>query len=227
MVPKSHWLDHSESKYGHEFVQDCKKVMDIILLFTPQIIFWALVQQQSSRWIFQAKKMDRHLGWYIIEPDQLIVLIPIFIIILVPTFEKFLFPHITKIGINTPLRKITCGMSCAIIAFLISAYLETIINETRVSIFMLIPQYIFIAAAEVLVFVASITFAYTQSPPTMKSVMNSFVYLTTAGGNLIVLIVSGTQIFESQVNEFLFFAFFLIFVTVIFISIAMRYKYVK
>lgn len=92
---------------------------------------------------------------------------------------------------------------------------------------MLIPQYILIAAAEVLVWISSLAFAYTQSPSTMKSVMNSLVYLTVAGGNLLVLIISGAQIFESQASEFLFFAFLLSLDTAFFISIAMHYKYVE
>lgn len=227
MVPKIHWLDHSELKYGRQFVAECKKVLNIIVIFLPQIIFWALVQQQSSRWIFQAKKMNGDLGWYTIKPDQLVVFIPIFIVILVPIFEKFLFPLISKIGIKTPLQKMTLGMACAVVAFLISAFIETKLGDSKISIFMLIPQYILIAAAEVLVWIASLAFAYTQSPQTMKSVMNSVVYLTVAGGNLLVLIISGAQIFESQVNEFLFFAFLMTLDTVVFISIAMRYDYVE
>lgn len=226
MLPKASILDHSELKYGRQFVSECKSVLSIIVIFLPQIIFWALVQQQSSRWIFQAKKMNGDMGWFTIQPDQLGMFVPIFIVILVPIFEKFLFPLISKVGIETPLQKMTCGMVCAVVAFLISAYVETKISESKISIFMLLPQYILIAAAEALVWISSISFAYTQSPSKMKSVMNSLAYLTVAGGNLLVLIISGAQIFESQVSEFLFFAFLLSLDTAFFISIAMRYKYV-
>lgn len=170
--------------------------------------------------------MDRDIGGFEIQPDQLVVFVPIFIVILVPIFEKILFPQIAKCGIKSPLQKMACGMGCSIIAFLISAYIETQI-EKNLSIFLLLPQYILIAAAEVLVWISSVQFAYSQSPSKMKSVMNSFVYLVVAGGNLIVLIISGTQIFESQAYEFFFFAFLMLLDAFAFIFIAMRYKYVE
>lgn len=227
MVPKKHWLDHAELRFGRDFVSQSKSILSVIIIFLPQIIFWALVQQQSSRWIFQAKKMDRGIGGFEIQPDQLVVFVPIFIVILVPIFEKFLFPQIAKIGIRSPLQKMACGMGCSVIAFLISAYIESQIDGKNLSIFLLLPQYILIAAAEVLVWISSVQFAYSQSPSKMKSVMNSLVYLVVAGGNLIVLIISGTQIFNSQVYEFLFFALLMLLDAVVFIIIAMRYKYVQ
>lgn len=227
MVPKKHFLDHAELKFGRDFVTESKSILSIIIVFFPQIIFWALVQQQSSRWIFQAKKMDRDIGGFEIQPDQLVVFVPIFIVILVPIFEKIIFPQVAKIGIKSPLQKMGCGMGCSIVAFLISAYIETQISEKSLSIFLLLPQYILIAAAEVLVWISSVQFAYSQSPSKMKSVMNSFVYLVVAGGNLIVLIISGTQIFDSQVYEFLFFALLMLLDAIAFVIIAMRYKYVE
>jgi dipeptide/tripeptide permease len=226
MVKKKHFLDHAELRFGREFVTESKSILSVIIVFLPQIIFWALVQQQSSRWIFQAKKMDRVIGGLEIQPDQLVVFVPIFIVILVPIFEKFLFPQIAKIGITSPLQKMGCGMGCSVIAFLISAYIETQISEKSLSIFLLLPQYILIAAAEVFVWISSVQFAYSQSPAKMKSVMNSFVYLVVAFGNLIVLIISGTQIFDSQVYEFLFFALLMLLDAIAFVFIAMRYKYV-
>jgi proton-dependent oligopeptide transporter, POT family len=198
----------------------------VIIIFLPQFIFWALVQQQASRWIFQAKKMDGNIGFYTLKADQLVVFVPFFNMILVPIFEKILFPLMAKCGLKTLLQKITCGMICSVLAFLTSAYLETLIDDQKISIFALIPQYILIAAAEVLVWIASLSFAYTQSPSTMKSVMNSVAYLTVGGGNLLVLIISGAQIFDSQFSEFLFFALLMTLDAVLFIYLAMRYKYV-
>jgi dipeptide/tripeptide permease len=195
-------------------------------MFLPHPIFWALVQQQSSRWVFQASKMDGDLGFYLIKPDQLTVMVPIFVVMLIPTFDKFLYPLLEKFGIESPLQKMTCGMFCACASFLISAFLETQIEVREISIFWLIPQYILIAAAEILVWVSSLTFAYTQAPLSMRLVMNSCVYLTVAGGNIIVFIISGAQIFNQQFYEFLFFACLMFIDCLVFIALAVKYQYV-
>lgn len=225
-VPKSHWLDHAEPKYGPKFVAESKTVLSIILLFLTQPVFWALVQQQSSRWVFQASKMNLNIGGYAIKSDQLIVIVPIFIVILIPIFDRLLFPLIAKIGINSPLQKMTCGMGLAGISFIISSYIERTIDEHFISVFWLLPQYFLVAAAEVLVWVASLAFAYSQAPPTMKSIMNSLVYLMVAVGNVIVFIISGAQLFESQFYEFIFYAALMFVDTLILAVLAVRYKYI-
>jgi dipeptide/tripeptide permease len=224
MVPKNHWLDHAEIKYGREFVNESKSIVNLIVLLSTFPVFWALVQQQSSRWVFQASKMDGDFGLFSIKPDQLGVLIPFFNVILVPIFEKFIFPLIAKIGIKSLLQRVACGMVLASVAFIMSAYLEAEINKTRISMLYLIPQYILIAAAEALVWVAGISFAYTHAPTTMKSIINSLLYLTTAGGNLIVFIISGVELFESQMMEFVFFALLRLIDTLIFVFLTIRFK---
>ena len=119
-----------------------------------------------------------------------------------------------------------CGLFFAGITFLLSAYVETQINQHFISILWLIPQYFMVAFSEVFLWVANINFAYTQAPKSMKSVVTSMVYLSIAGGSAIVIFISGTKIFESQVYEFLFFAGLIFVDTIIFIVLAVRYKYV-
>jgi hypothetical protein len=52
-------------------------------------------------------------------------------------------------------------------------------------------------------------------------------YLSLAGGSLLIFLVSGVKMFESQMNEFLFFACLMFGVTIIFIILAMNYEYNK
>ncbi|KAG5683396.1 hypothetical protein PVAND_012681 [Polypedilum vanderplanki] len=227
MLPRNHWLEHAEIKFGSRFISESKGVLNIIVMFMPLPIFWALVQQQSSRWVFQASKMDGDFGWIRIKPDQLIAFIPMFIVILVPIFDRILFPILAKISIKSPLQKMTCGMICAGFSFLISAYLEVMISQQQVSMLWLFPQYLLIAASEVLVWLASLAFAYTQACSSMKSIINSFVYLTVAGGNLIVFFISAANLFDSQLYEFLFFAFLMFLDTGVFIMLSIKYKYIE
>lgn len=223
---KFHWLDHSEDKFGPKLVRDTKAVLSILVMYIPLPIFWALLSQQSSRWVFMAARMNGDIGWYTLKPDQMIVLGPILIMILIPTFNTIIFPFLERFGIKSALQKMSLGMIAAGLSFIISAYIESQISSHDVSILWLFPQYLLIAISEVLLWVANVAFAYTQAPRSMKSVMTASVYMSVAGGSLIVFFISGFKIFGSLVHEFLFYACLMFIDIIVFAALAMRYKYV-
>jgi dipeptide/tripeptide permease len=225
--PKEHWLDYAEEKHGLKLVQETKMVLNASLMLLPIPIFWTLHMQQNSRWVFQGTRMNGDLGFYTIKPDQMIILNNLFSILMVPIFERLLFPLMAKIGIKTTLQKIACGMFSAAVAFAAAAFVEAKIEEDFIHIFWLTPQYFAITVGEILLYVQSLNFAYNEAPASMKSVMLSFVYLTMAGGNLFMVFISGSKLFESQVYEFLFFAGLMLVDMMIFIVLAIKYKYVK
>ena len=68
----------------------------------------------------------------------------------------------------------------------------------------MIPQYLIAAFSEVFLWVSNVSFAYNEAPKSMKSVVSAMVYLSIAGGSLIIFLITGIKLFESQVNEFLF-----------------------
>ena len=184
--------------------------------------------QQGSRFVFQAIRMNGDLGWYTIKPDQMIIFNSLFSIILVPVYERIFYPVLAKIGVNTPLRKVSCGLFLAASAFVIAAIIEfRINNHENVHILFLIPQYAVLVMAEIMVYIPCMNFAYNEAPPNMKSVMVASVYLTMAVGNLIMVFISGSRLFESQIYEFLFFACLMVIDTLIFIFLAMKYNYAK
>lgn len=223
---KDHWLDYAEDKYGPKLVMETKMVLNVLTLFLPLPLFWALYTQINSRWVFQATKMNGGIGGYSIQPDQMIMTTNLFILILIPVFEQWVYPVIAKVGIKSPLHKMTCGFICSAVAFSIAAVVEWNIRDNQLHILWLVPQYFTIAMAEVLLWVANLSFVYTQAPDSMKSVMTSFVYSTVAGGNLIVIIISGANFFESQLVEYLFYVVLMIFNTIIFVILAKRYKFI-
>ena len=224
-ITRDHWLDFSEKKFGSELVKDTKTLLNVLTMYVPLPVYWALLSQQASRWVFQATRMNGDIGWYTIKPDQMIVLGPLFTIILIPMFNKFIFPFLAKIGIRSSLQKMGCGMVCASLSFVISAYVEFKISQGSISILWLFPQYLMVAISEVLLWVANVAFAYTQAPLNMKSVITSFAYMSAAGGSVIVFTISGLRLFDSLVNEFLFYAFLMFVVTIFFVFLAKRYKY--
>ncbi|XP_055389660.1 peptide transporter family 1-like [Condylostylus longicornis] len=124
-APKPHWLDYAEKKYGAQLVQDTKALLKILVLYLPLPVFWALFDQQGSRWTFQATRMIGDIaGGFVLKPDQMQVVNPLLILLFIPLFDCILYPILSKLGIRRPLQKITFGGLLAAAAFVISGFLD-------------------------------------------------------------------------------------------------------
>lgn len=111
-------------------VNDVKSVLKILLLFVPLPLFWALFDQQGSRWTFQATRMDGNIGFTQIKPDQMQVINPLLILIFIPIFDCGIYPLLAKIGLRRPLQKLAAGGILAGIAFLVSGFVELQLEKT-------------------------------------------------------------------------------------------------
>lgn len=72
--PKENWLDYAEVKYPKKTVKEVKSVWKVLIVFLPIPVFWALYDQQGSRWTDQAQQLNGKLGSITIKPDQFQVL---------------------------------------------------------------------------------------------------------------------------------------------------------
>lgn len=88
----------------------------------------------------------------------------------------------------------------------------------------LVPQYVIMTLGEVMYSVTGLAFSYTQAPESMKSVLQGCWLLTVAVGNLLVTIIVGAKIFNSQTYEFLLFAILMFLDMGAFTWLAIRYK---
>ncbi|NXX78852.1 S15A1 protein, partial [Urocolius indicus] len=128
---REHWLDWASEKYDKRLIAQAKMVLKVLFLYIPLPMFWALFDQQGSRWTLQATTMDGDFGSVQIQPDQMQTVNPILIIIMVPVVDTVVYPLIKKCGINfTPLRKITVGMLLASLAFVAAALVQVQIDKT-------------------------------------------------------------------------------------------------
>ncbi|XP_055535385.1 peptide transporter family 1-like [Wyeomyia smithii] len=128
--PREHWLDYSEKRWGQQLVDETKILMNVLKLYIPLPIFWALFDQQGSRWTFQATRMDGDLGFWTIKPDQMQVVNPLLILVFIPLYEVAFYPLLSMIGIRRPLQKITLGGILGGIAFFISMIVEIQLEDT-------------------------------------------------------------------------------------------------
>ncbi|XP_023214757.1 solute carrier family 15 member 2-like isoform X4 [Centruroides sculpturatus] len=90
-----------------------------------------------------------------------------------------------------------------------------------------IPQYFLITAGEIMYSITGLAFSYAQAPESLKSFIQASWFLTTAFGNLIVLVIAEIRIFEKQSYEFFLFAGLMVLDMIVFAILASFYKYVK
>ncbi|XP_055593305.1 peptide transporter family 1-like [Uranotaenia lowii] len=128
--PRDHWLDYSEPRWGQQLVDETKILLNVLRLYIPLPVFWALFDQQGSRWTFQATRMDGDLGFWTIKPDQMQVINPLLILVFIPLYEIAFYPLLSLIGIRRPLQKLTLGGIFAGLAFIISFIVEIQLEET-------------------------------------------------------------------------------------------------
>lgn len=225
--PKHGWLSYAEETYGTKLVLETKILLNILVLYLPLPMFWALFDQQGSRWTFQATRMNGDIGFMTIKPDQIQVLNPFLILIFIPLYEVAFYPVLNLIGIRRPLQKLTLGGIFGGIAFILSAIIEIQLEsnpDAPMSILWQIPQYVVLTLGEVMFSVTGLQFSFTQAPESMKSVLQGCWQLTVAFGNLIVVFLVGINIFPQQSSEFLLFAGLMFIDMGIFAILAYYYK---
>lgn len=129
---KEHWLDYADDHYSAEFIFDVRCVLKIFVLFIPLPVFWALFDQQGSRWTLQSIMLDRKVanGWHIL-PDQIQAINPVLILIFIPIFDFVVYPALDKCRIpNRPLQRMVCGMFFAAVAFVVAGFLQVTIERS-------------------------------------------------------------------------------------------------
>ena len=166
----------------------------LVPLFTFVAVFWSLYDQTGSSWVLQAEQMDlKFLGITWLE-SQIQAVNPILVLVFIPLFTFVIYPWIHRIFPLTPLRKIGLGMVLMTVSFGLTTLIQTWIDAgQRPSIGWQIVAFVIITAAEIMVAVVGLEFAYTQAPRAMKSWVMSLFWLAVWGGNQ----------FTAQVNHFI------------------------
>uniref|UniRef100_F7BBU0 Solute carrier family 15 member 1 n=2 Tax=Ornithorhynchus anatinus TaxID=9258 RepID=F7BBU0_ORNAN len=128
---REHWLDWASEKYDERLITQTKMVLKVMFLYIPLPMFWALFDQQGSRWTLQATTMNGKFGSIEIQPDQMQTVNAILIVVMVPVVDGVIYPLIAKCGFNfTSLKKMTVGMFLASMAFVVAAIIQMQIDKT-------------------------------------------------------------------------------------------------
>lgn len=228
--PVKHWLDRANVRYTQQQIDDVKTIGSIIKCLLPLAIFWSLFDQHSTRFVFQAEKMNKQIGPFTFTSDQIGTLNPLILIIMIPIFDRIVYPLARRIGLRLyPLRKVTIGFAFTALSFVASGVLDACCDRWpgQIPVGFQLIQYLLLACGEVLVSITSLEFAYSQAPKYLKSVIQSFYLLTTAVGNAVVVIVSKSSLFSAQAYEFFFYAIAMLLTTIVFLILVHNYRYVN
>jgi len=186
--PGENWRDQALARFSEETIDGTEAMWRVlsVLIFIP--IFWAMWFQCLSEWVIQATKLDLTIPFLnrSILPEQIQTLSPLFIVLGIPFFTYFVYPRLEKLGLRiSPLRKIGAGLFSIGASFVIIALLQTKVdNGFHPSFLWQILAYILVTVSEILISVTCVEYAYTQSPPSMKSTMTAIWWLTLSAGNL-------------------------------------------
>lgn len=129
-------------------------------------------------------------------------------------------------GLNTEIEFKLGGTYSVLINQDDSTVKAIVVTEPNsVHIMWLLPQYVIITAAEIMFSITGVEFSYSQAPVSMKSVLQACFLLTTAFGNLIIVLIESAKIFELQSNNFFLYTGLMVVDMLLFMWLAIRYKY--
>ncbi|HEX4130948.1 MAG TPA: POT family MFS transporter [Pirellulales bacterium] len=166
----------------------------LVPLYLCVAFFWAQFDQTHSRWVTQAKAMNRDVFGWQVKPEQMQAVNPILVLLFIPLFTYVVYPALSRVVKLTPLRKIGIGFTITITTVALVAWLQGRIDAGDAPhVAWQAAAYVLMTAAEVMVSITFLEFSYTQAPRSMKSLVMALYLLSVAAGNF----------FVSQVNRYI------------------------
>ncbi|XP_064389399.1 solute carrier family 15 member 2-like isoform X2 [Halichondria panicea] len=132
---QKHWLQYAVPKYSVKFMEDVRLFLRVLVMLLPLPIFWALFDQQGSRWTLQATRMNGKLGAITIQPDQMQALNPVLILVFIPIFEIVVYPLFGKCRLlKRPLQRMVVGMAIAGLAFIVAGVVQISVQNAAINL---------------------------------------------------------------------------------------------
>ncbi len=204
----------------------------IVFAFVP--VFWALWDQSSgSEWSVQAKSLNlTFLGFTFRSSDQVQVVNGIFVLAFIPLFNYIVYPAISRVFPLTPLRKIGIGLFMTALAFVPIWWLQARIDAHETpSVGWQLLAYAILTAAEVMVSITGLEFAYTQAPNKMKSFVMALWLLAVSLGNQFTSLINflvpwlGKHGMNMEgASFFRFFTLFMLGTAILFVYVSRHYQ---
>jgi POT family proton-dependent oligopeptide transporter len=208
--------------------EDWAAIGRLAVIFSFVAIFWSLWDQSGGRWVLQGEKMNLHFMGITWLSSQIQAVNAIMVLLFIPLFQYVIYPAINRVFPLNPLRKIGLGIFVSGVSFICSAVIEAQLSAgAQPNIGWQLPGYALLTAAEIMVSITALEFAYTQAPQRMKSVIMSLYLLSISAGNLVTAAVnfaiSRLNLRLEGANYYLFFTALAMLASIIFVFFARRY----
>ncbi|MED6125428.1 hypothetical protein PIB30_068418 [Stylosanthes scabra] len=167
-------------------VEDFKKVIGILPLWTSSILLAVPIAMQTNLSILQALVMDGHIGPHFKYPaGSLGVILLISTSIFLSILDRVLWPFYHKLTGKTPtlLQRIGVGHVITSLSMVVSAIVESkrlkmLHDENKsMSILWLFPQLALAGAGEAFHFPGQVAFYYQQLPQSLRSTSTAMISL--------------------------------------------------
>lgn len=172
-------------------VEEVKCLIRVVPVWSAGIISIVAMTTQVTFIVFQAMKMDRHMGLHFEIPAASVAVISYITIgIWVPIYDRLLVPSLWRIRKFkfTLLQRMGIGIVFAILSMFTAGFVEGVrrtkaTEMTQMSVFWLALPLILMGLCESFNFIGQIEFFNSQFPEHMRSIANSLFPLSFAAAN--------------------------------------------
>ncbi|XP_046841582.1 solute carrier family 15 member 4-like isoform X2 [Xenia sp. Carnegie-2017] len=207
---KLSWLDYARIKYGGSYldwevdeVQFLVMVIPVLVVLLPFAIIYS---QMNATFLNQGLQMKLPFE-YSSFPVAWLLFFNIFIIlILLPIMNRFVYPWLKRHGYNmAPLTRISIGIVLSCFAVIAAGFVEIFViqdftenntievkqtdnNSTKaanLTIFLQVPQYLFVGLGEIFAYIGGLDFAYRNAPRSMQGLVMSSNFVIDSVGSLL------------------------------------------
>jgi proton-dependent oligopeptide transporter, POT family len=180
-APPAGWSKVKENFSG----KNLRLLLKLAVLFVLVSPFYTLYYQNGSEWVLQAKKMDLSHDWNIFGwhytgsflAAQIQSVNSFLILVFTPIFAYFVYPFLSRIFKLTAQRKMIGGMFLMLVTYLPIVYIQKELDAGgKPSYWWQVLGYTLVTAAEVMVSIPILEFAYTHAPKKMKSLVMALYF---------------------------------------------------
>lgn len=198
--------DTTPVPWDDKFIEDVKQTLDACKVFAFYPIIWVCYSQLSSNLVSQAAQMQGH-G---VPNDFMRSLETISILVFLPIIDRIVMPLLRQRGIVLrPIKRIAIGFGTIGLGVTYAAVLQHfiyitgpcydrplvcseakkggVITPNDVHIALQTPLYVLFGISSIFLNTTGPEFAYTHSPPALKSFVQSLYLLTVAVGSALAL----------------------------------------
>ncbi|KAJ8765213.1 hypothetical protein K2173_011473 [Erythroxylum novogranatense] len=183
-------------------VEETKQMLRMIPVLVATFVPSTMIAQTNTLFVKQGTTLDRHIGSFKIPPASLQAFVTLSMLVSVVLYDRF-FVRIMQRWTKNPrgitlLQRMGIGLVFHIIIMLTASLTERYrLSQARkhglvenggqipLTIFVLLPQFVLMGAADAFLVVAKIEFFYDQAPECMKSLGTSYSMTSLGIGNFL------------------------------------------